>query len=155
MHRLIFIYSDCIWYKAVIYLERFKRIMQPRLAFCFNALHPDIFLIISSTHNLVSLPSNPNTSRKHAYTFFYKVKLGFTGVYIIFLISAQKLDRRYLLEGEFQHSMFWAEMWKISEFLSENFQVLVVKFSIHLNRRVFVMRSKLFLDEKLAVRMEV
>ena len=28
---------------------------------------------------------------------------------------------------------------KISEFLSENFQFLVMKFSIHLNRRVFVM----------------
>ena len=30
--------------------------------------------------------------------------------------------------------MFWAEIWKISEFLSENFQFLVVKFSIYLNR---------------------
>ena len=37
------------------------------------------------------------SSRKHAYTIltplnptFYKAKLGFTGVYIIFLISAQK-----------------------------------------------------------------
>ena len=35
--------------------------------------------------------------------------------------------------------MFWAEIRKISEFLSENFQFLVVKFSIYLNRRVFVM----------------
>ena len=38
-----------------------------------------------------------NPSRKHAYIIFYPfkphfyiVKLGFTGVYIIFLISAQK-----------------------------------------------------------------
>ena len=30
-------------------------------------------------------------------------------------------------------------MKKISEFLSENFQFLVVKFSIYLNRRVFIM----------------
>ena len=30
-------------------------------------------------------------------------------------------------------------MKKISAFLSENFQFLVVKFSIYLNRRVFVM----------------
>ena len=29
---------------------------------------------------------------------------------------------------------------KISEFLSENFQVLVVKFSVHLNKHVFVMQ---------------
>ena len=30
-------------------------------------------------------------------------------------------------------------MWKMSEFLSENFPFLVVKFSIYLNRHVFVM----------------
>ena len=37
-------------------------------------------------------------------------------------------------------SMFLAGIKKISEFLSENFQFLVVKFSIYLNRLVFVMR---------------
>ena len=31
---------------------------------------------------------------------------------------------------------------KISDFLSVNFQFLVVKFSIYLNRRVFVMNVK-------------
>ena len=41
--------------------------------------------------------------------------------------------------NEYPQSMFWAEMWKISQFLSENFQFLEVKFSIYLNRRVFVM----------------
>ena len=46
---------------------------------------------------------------------FYIVKLGFTGVYIIFLISAS--------HNEYPQSMFWAEIWNISEFLSENFQV--------------------------------
>ena len=77
---------------------------------------------------------------------FYIVKLGFTGVYIIFLISVQNIDCGYSLEpprrggsNEYPQSMFWAEIWKISEFLSENFQFLVVKFSICLNRRVFVM----------------
>ena len=45
------------------------------------------------------------SSRKHAYIImtplkphFYVVKTGFTGVYIIFLISAQKIDCGYLLE---------------------------------------------------------
>ena len=54
---------------------------------------------------------------------FYIVKLGFTGVYIIFLISAQNIDCEYLLElprwggsNEYLQSMFWAEIWKISEF---------------------------------------
>ena len=35
--------------------------------------------------------------------------------------------------------MFCAEIRKISEFLSENFQFLETKFSIYLNRCVFVM----------------
>ena len=38
--------------------------------------------------------------------------------------------------------MFWAEIWKnIGVFVSENFQFLEVKFSIYLNRRVFVMKA--------------
>ena len=46
-----------------------------------------------------------STSRKHTYIIltplkphFYIVKLGFTGVYIIFLISAQNIDCGYSLE---------------------------------------------------------
>ena len=57
---------------------------------------------------------------------FYIEKLGFTGVYIIFVISAQKHRLWYSLElpqwggsNEYPQSMFWAEIWKISEFLSE------------------------------------
>ena len=60
--------------------------------------------------------------------YFYTVKLGFTRVYIIFLISAQNIDCGYSLEpprrggsNEYPQSMFWAEIWKISEFWSENF----------------------------------
>ena len=48
--------------------------------------------------------------------FFYIVKLGFRGVYIIFLISAQNVDCGYSLEppqrggsNGYQQSMFWAE----------------------------------------------
>ena len=58
--------------------------------------------------------------RKHAYIIstplnptFYIVKLGFTGAYIIFLISAQNIDCGYPLEpprrgdsNEFPQSMF-------------------------------------------------
>ena len=84
---------------------------------------------------------------------FYIVKLGFTGVYIIFLISAQKhrlwvLVRTAVLTSthniyfnEYPQYIFWAEIWKISEFLSENSHFFfVVKFSIYLNRCVFVMK---------------
>ena len=35
--------------------------------------------------------------------------------------------------------MFWAEIWKISEFFIWKFSFLVVKFSVYLNRRIFVM----------------
>ena len=61
---------------------------------------------------------------------FYIVKLGFTGVYIIFLISGQNIDCGYSLEPVYE---------KYQIFLSENFQFLEVKLSIYLNRRVFVM----------------
>ena len=77
---------------------------------------------------------------------FYIVKLGFTGVNIIFRISAQNIDCGYSLEpprrggsNKYPQSMFWAETWKISDFIYENFYFLVAKFSVYLNRRVFVM----------------
>ena len=60
---------------------------------------------------------------------FFIIKLGFTGVYITFLISAQKHTLWVLIRtvsqgssNEYPQSMFWAEIRKISEFLSENFQ---------------------------------
>ena len=53
----------------------------------------------------------------------YIVKLGFTGVYIIFLIFAQNIDCGYSLEPprrggstEYPQSMFLAEIRKISQF---------------------------------------
>ena len=78
---------------------------------------------------------------------FYIVKLGFTGVYIIFLISVQNIDCGYSLEpprrggsNEYPQSIFWAEIWKISGFFIWKFSIfMVVKFSIYLNRHVFVM----------------
>ena len=69
---------------------------------------------------------------------FYIVKLGFTGVYIIFLISAQYIDCVYSLEPP-RNLCFDQKYEKYQRFLSENFQFLEVKFSIYLNRRVFVM----------------
>ena len=54
---------------------------------------------------------------------FYIAKLGFTGVYIIFLISAQNIDCGYSLEpprrggsNEYPQSIFLAEIRKIPEF---------------------------------------
>ena len=81
---------------------------------------------------------------------FYIVKLGFTGVYIIFLILLKNKYCGYSLEPSYQgssyeypQSMFWAEIWKMSEFFIWKFSFFgtVVKFSIYLNRHVLVMED--------------
>ena len=80
---------------------------------------------------------------------FNIVKLGFTGVYIIFLISVQNIDCGYSLEpprwggsNEYPQFIFWAEIWKISGFFMWKFSIfMVVKFSIYLNRRVIIMKT--------------
>ena len=82
-------------------------------------------------------PNKPN---------FYIVKLGvYRGIHYFFLFLLKNIDCGYSLEpprrggsNKYPQSMFWTEIWKLSEFLSENFQFLMVKFSIYLNRRVFV-----------------
>ena len=78
---------------------------------------------------------------------FYIVKPGFTGVYIIFLISAQKHRLWYSLEpplrggsNVYLQSMFWAEIWKMFEFFVWKFSIFRwLTFSVYLNRHVFVM----------------
>ena len=79
---------------------------------------------------------------------FYIVKLGFTGVCIISLFLLKNIDCGYSLEpprrggsNEYPQSIFLSRNMKNISFLSKNFQFLEVKYSIYLNRRVFVMRS--------------
>ena len=76
---------------------------------------------------------------------FYIVKLGSEGVFNIFLISAQEhrlwvLDKTVFLRRSYRVPNIYvlAEVRKISEIFIWKFSFLVVKFSIHLNRRVFV-----------------
>ena len=110
-----------------------------------------------SKYCLIKWQTVQNITKTYLYNFdplkphFHIVKLGFTGVYIIFLLSAQNIDYGYSLEpprrggsNEYPQSMFWAEIWKnirvfFNCFLPENFRFLEVKFTIYLNRRVFVM----------------
>ena len=106
-------------------------------------------------------------TKTHLYNFnhskphFYTVKLGFTGVYISFLFSAQNIDCGYSLEpsrrggsNEYPQSgvpTIWSthnlcfeqkyDKYHIS--FSENFHFLVVKVPIYLNRHVFVMVKNL------------
>ena len=67
---------------------------------------------------------------------FYIVKLGFTGVYIIFLISDQNIEAVLMST----HNLCFVQKHeKYQNFLSENFHFLVIKFAVCLNRNVFVM----------------
>ena len=92
--------------------------------FIINAL----LLIITRTYLYNSDPFKPH---------FYKVKLGFTCVYIIFLFLLKNIDCGYSLC--LSDLCFEQKYEKYQNFLSENFQFLEVKFSIYLNRYVFVM----------------
>ena len=75
---------------------------------------------------------------------FYIVKVGFTGVYIIFLISAQNIDCGYSLEptrrgssNEYLQSMFLSRNKKNIRIFIWKFSIF--KFSVYLNRLVFIM----------------
>ena len=84
---------------------------------------------------------------------FYVVKLGFTRVYIIFLISAQNIDCQCSLElikavlTSIHNLWFEQKYEKYQIFLSENFHFWEVKFSVYLIRHVFVMHSTFFCGE--------
>ena len=100
------------------------------------------------------LNSKENITKTCLYNFdslkphFYAVKQGFTGVYVIFLISAQNIDCGYSLEpprrggsNEYPQSMFWAEIWKISE-------LLIRKFSFFGGKIFSIFEQACFRNEK-------
>ena len=80
------------------------------------------------------------------------VKLGFTGVYIIFLCLLKNIDCGYSLEpprrggSNEYHNLCLSNSMKNIRILSENFHFFVVKCSIYLKRRVFVMYHLLLPD---------
>ena len=120
-----------------------KPMMQIFISLCGQRrLRPENGLLLTKTCLYNVDPLKPH---------YYIVKLGFTGVYLFFLFLFENIDCGYSLEPprrggskEYPQFMFWAEIWKISEFLSENF---IWKFSffgdkknpIYLNNLVFVM----------------
>ena len=93
--------------------------------------------------------SGPSITKTCLYNFdrlrthFYIVKLGFTGVYIIFLISAKHIECGYSLErggsNEYPQSMFWAEKWKNIRVFIRKFSVFGGEISRYFDKRVFVM----------------
>ena len=94
--------------------------------------------LLSRKHTYIILtPLNPN---------FISWNWGLQGYTFFFLFLSKNIDCGYSLEpprrggsNEYPQSVLWAEGWKISEFLSENFPFLEVKSSVYLNRHVFVM----------------
>ena len=76
---------------------------------------------------------------------FYIVKLGFTGVDIIFLIPAQNKDCGYSLEpprrggSKSNHNLCFEQKYEKNIFFYLKVQFSVVKFSVYLNRLVLVM----------------
>ena len=111
----------------------------------------------------VFVMDNHNITKTRLYNFdplkphFYIVKLGFTGVCLIFLISAQNIDCGYSLEPPRRglaeavlmntHNLcFWAEIWKNCWiFCLKIFNYSVISFSVYLNRHVFLMNRTLTL----------
>ena len=91
-------------------------------------------------------PQRKTITKTRLYNFdpllnphFYKIKLGFKRVYIIFLISAQKHILWVLVRAASSsiHNLCFLSRY----ILSEIFQFLVVNFSVFLNRHVFVMQN--------------
>ena len=80
-----------------------------------------------------------DASRKHAYTIWTPLNPTFIyknwGIHNFSCFCSKNIDRGYSLEpprgggsNEYPRSMFWAEIWKISEYLSELFHFLELKF---------------------------
>ena len=90
---------------------------------------------------------NKHITRTCLYNFdplkphFYIAKLGLKGVYIIFLISAQRHRLWVLVRTASAQPTIYVLSRNVENIriFSDFFYFLVVKFSVYLNRRVFVM----------------
>ena len=94
----------------------------------------------------------PYITKTYLYNFdplkplLYSKTWVYRGIHYFFLFLLKNIGCEYSLEPPrrsgskgYPQSRFWAEIWKMSEFLSETFQILVVKFTMYLNRRIFLM----------------
>ena len=111
----------------------------PGVCICFQST-PLSKLLISITKTCIY---NVDPIKPH----FHIVKLGFTRYTLFFLFLLK--HRLWVLvrtasarPTSTDNLCFWAETWKISEVLSENFHFWVVKLSVYLNRLVFVMIAR-------------
>ena len=119
------IYGRAMWKRVFGHMRLAKAQISLRIRAVWSGpLMPAAWII--GYHRIIGYYSITKT---YLYNFdplkphFYLVKQGFTGVYIIFLSSVQNIDCGYSLEpprrggsNEYPQSMFWAEIWKISDF---------------------------------------
>ena len=96
-----------------------------------------LFLIVCVKPALLNITKTYLCNLHPLKPHFYIVELGFTRVYIIFLISAQNINCGYSLElprrggsNEYPQSMFWAEVWK-------NIRIFVWIFFSFLGGKIF------------------
>ena len=114
------------------------------MAFLFDILHSPLLSFYSTISHEEIITKTCLYYFDPLKPHFYIVKLGFTGLYIIFLISAQNIECGYSLEPPrpSTHILCFEQKYeKYPTFLSENFYILMVRFSVYLNRHVFVMYS--------------
>ena len=113
---------------------------------CVSSAWPAIYMNCEQKSKMLPITKPCLCNYDPIKPHFYIVKLGFTGVYVVFLISTQNIDCGYSLKpprrggsNEYHNLCFEQKFEKYQIFLSENFQFLEVKFSIYLNRFVFEM----------------
>ena len=141
-------HTDCTWVKNDLQL--------------LFARESQILQTVSFFGVLMYLP--PCITKTRLYSFdplkphFYTVKRGFTGVYIIFLISAQKhrlwvlVRTASVLLTSTYNLRFEQKYEKYQTFYLKNFHFLVVKFSIYLDRCVFKMNHGSFISRLQLIR---
>ena len=132
----ILIITIIIEYRLLQFCLLFQIDMYSMHIACTKSEYPYFFIFIITKTCLYNFdPLKPH---------LYIVKLGFTGVYIIFLISAQNINCGYSLEpprrggsNEYLQSMFWAEIWTISEFFIWKFLVFWRWNFLYIGKGVF------------------
>ena len=124
--RLVCLHTEAKYGKEIHYLEHSYRYSPPNTDFFFSYFSMTHYITKTCLYNVD--PLKPQF-------YYYIAELGFTGVgYTLFFLFLLKnihcgVGGGYPLElphqgssDEYPQSMFWAEIWKISEFLSEKFQ---------------------------------
>ena len=118
-----------------------KEVYSKMKDFDANGSKFSLTVTVPSRKEIILTPLNPPP-------LLYNKTGVYRGIHSFSHFCSKNIDYGYSLElphwgssNEYPQSMFWAEIWKISEFLSENFHFLAVKFSEYLNRLVFIMAS--------------